>query len=283
MNETLKYQPATMPDRHTYYRHIIQVLKVNTTRSCWMQCRFCDFSTFVPLTRAHKLPPLTLVDTVQTDPRVTNPCDLIKIRGGLSFFEPWSYIRTAIRLIHQKNPAPIQALSAVEIMHFHRVEKTPVEELLEELRWAGASALGPGGSELLVEDWRQTMSPWRITAQDWLRIHQLALGAGLKPQASLMVFSGITKQQILDHIALLKGVASLSHLEIKPFRPTKTPLAILERPHILELLAVIQLIHRELPNVIIEIHVDHLSQDTQDLLVMHGVSRLLITREELEG
>ena len=84
-------------------------------------------------------------------------------------------------------------------------------------------------------------------------------------------------------VALLKGVASLSHLEIKPFRPTKTPLAILERPHILELLAVIQLIHRELPNVIIEIHVDHLSQDTQDLLVMHGVSRLLITREELEG
>lgn len=280
MGETLQYTPVK-PDKLSSSWTIIHVLKITTTRSCWMQCRFCDFSHFVPLVGNNPVKPLTLLNLVQTDPRLDVPYDLIKIRGGLSFFEPWSYFRTAIRHIHTRNPAPIQALSAVELMHFHRVEKKPFQELLEELRWAGASSLGPGGSELLWDEWRQDVAPLRLSAKEWLRIHQLAETCGLQSRASLMVFPGITGRHVHDHLAILKQLRGLSVIEIKPFRPT--PLFTVDHPHTLDLLAVVQLIRQELPHVLIEINIDHISHDMRDLLRGHGVSRALVTQEEMDA
>ncbi|MCL5013648.1 MAG: hypothetical protein M1493_06635 [Firmicutes bacterium] len=281
MTDLLQYQPI-WPNSPEGGWHVVHVLKITTTRSCWMRCRFCDFSHFVPMIDGHPVPPLTLLQTSRTHPALSQAYDLIKVRGGLSFFEPWSYFRSAIRDIHERNPASLQALSAVEVLHFHRVEQKPLQELLEELRWAGASSLGPGGSELLIDPWRQEMSSLRLTSQEWLGIHQIAERVGLKAGASLMVFPGITERQILDHIQMIRNLKSLSVIEIKPLRALGTDLEILGSPHLFEVLATIQVIRKNLPHVIVAMNIDHLSGDVCDLLQWHGVSRAMATKEVLE-
>jgi 2-iminoacetate synthase ThiH len=230
----------------------------------------------------HPVPSLSLLQASQSHPALAEAYDLIKIRGGLSFFEPWSYFRSAIRHVHKRNSAPIQALSAVEVQHFHRVEQKPVQEVLEELLWAGATSLGPGGSELLVDSWREEMASLRLSSRQWLSIHKIAERAGLKSQASLMVFPGITEEQIRVHFEIFRELKSLSVIEVKPFRCLGTQLEIMGNPHLLEVLATIQLIKKSFPHVMVAMNIDNLSRDMCELLQWHGVSRAMVTKDVIE-
>ncbi len=282
MEDTLHYQPI-WPDSPQAGWNLVQVLKMTTTRACWMRCRFCDFSRFVPMIDDHPVAPLSFLQKSQTHTALSESYDLIKLRGGLSFYEPWSYFRSAIRHIHKRNPAPLQALSAVEVQHFHRVEHKPVQELLEEIFWAGAISLGPGGSELLIDSWRQEMSSLRLSSQEWLNIHRIAAQVGLKSVAGLMVFPGISEQQIWDHLQILRELKSLSVIEIKPLRALGTDLEIMGKPHLFEILATVEVIKKHLPHVVVAMSIDHLSRDVCDLLQWHGVSRAMITKDVIEA
>lgn len=260
--------------------NMVRVLRITTTRQCWMQCAFCDFSQYAPLVRHHTASPAISPDHVQQAVSAAS-YDLIKVRGGLTVWEPWSYFVQLVRHISSQSRAPIQAFSAVELMHFHRVEKIPLRDMLDELRWAGATSLGPGGGELLVDEWRETVAVHRLRSAEWLSIQQLAMESGLQSRAMLLVFHGITPELIQSHLHALQAIRDLSVIEIKPLRTASSPMAYWDPPHLLELLAVVQAIRTQWPHVDIVMNRTLLSEDALTLLHHHGVNHVYITAKEI--
>ncbi len=269
----LRYSPQPLAPARAGALHRLRVLKISTTRACWMRCRFCDFSEFLPLARHSPVPSaISFNDAAKKAQHADKNADMIKIRGGLSFLEPWSYYLNLVRILADNASVPIQAFSAIELAHFHRVEKKPLREMLEELRWAGAASLGPGGGDLLVDGWRDEMSPNRLPSKQWLKIHQLAGESGLQVNAMMLVVPGLQAAWATEHLQALAGVPALSILELKPLRASHTDLSTWGAPHLLELLAAVQAARRTLPDVRLAIDAKGLSDDALALLQGHGLS-----------
>ncbi len=279
-NAPLRYRAAPLQNRPRPLEHL-KVLRVNTTRNCWMQCRFCDFSRYAPLSGPRPVPPAVGRTALENELGRGNRYDLIKIRGGLTFWEPWSYFLQLVRVLAEGSSAAVQAFSAVELMHFHRVEKKPLREMLEELRWAGATSLGPGGGELLVDSWREELAVHRIRSQEWVTVQRLAMEAGLQSRAMMMVFRGITRDLVQEHLLALGPLRDLSVIEIKPLRPQGTHMENAQPPHLLEMLAVVQAIQDLWPQVQIAVTADSVSPDALAILHRHGVSLAYFNAEEI--
>ncbi|MDA8192594.1 MAG: hypothetical protein M0Z53_01160 [Thermaerobacter sp.] len=247
----------------------IPVLKVTTTRACWMGCAFCDFATPVPLRNPgrvaaaiapHQLPP--------SWPRE----ELVKIRGGLTVTEPFGYFVNLVRRIRHRTASPIQAFSAVELDHHHRVERRPVHELLSLLRDAGATNLGPGGGEWLIDPIRQQLSPYRLPAQRWLEIAVLAADNGISPAGLVGVAPFVDEEAMDTHLTALLQIRQLAHVVVKPFRPAGTKLAMFAAPHLLTVASIIEEIRRRRPSLPIYMSGTAIGEDGRWLLVNRGLT-----------
>ena len=259
------------------------VAKITTTRHCWMQCRFCDFSQFIPVLFDTKIPPcLPLADAKSRLATMPASVGLIKIRGGLSFREPFTYFRSLVRTVADGFNGPIQAFSPIEINQWHRVEQRPVRELLSELKWAGATGLGPGGSEILVQSWRDRLSPHRIEATAWTTLAQLGWDTGLPPSAMVLAGQWLSAADIKSHLQILSAY-SWHHIEVKMFRsvalqPELEPMHILSLCHLVaetrELLNDTPIYVNEPPGGI--------SHDARIMLTQAGADGFYTTLEAIE-
>lgn len=170
--------------------------------------------------------------------RDASPVDLVKIRGGLSFNEPFEYFRTLVHRASQHYKS-IQAFSPVELYQWHRMEQRPIRDLLAELHWAGATRIGPGGGEILIQSWRDRLSPYRIPAETWLEIAQLGWEVGLPPTAMVLVGDWLTIEDYQEHLHRLAGYR-WDRVELKLYRHAPNHPE-LEGSHLLKILTLIEL------------------------------------------
>lgn len=249
----------------------LPVAKFTTTRHCWMACSFCDFSRFQPFIRRDQVPPGLSVDKARTAARALPPVSLIKVRGGLSLKEPFGYWVSLVRAIRAETAAPLQVLSPAELYQHHRVEKRPVRDLLAELKWAGATYLGPGGGEILVDPLREKAAPLRLNTETWLAIARLAAQVGVAPTATLMVGGLGTPDEWRVHIDRLKQLAGWHHIEIKPFRPDRTQLGTMGPPHLVTVLRAVRRMRAAWPDTPLYLSGPALSADGQILATAAGI------------
>ncbi len=262
---------------------ITGVAKITTTRHCWMQCRFCDFNHFTPVLFDTKITScLPLADAESRLATMPTSIGLIKIRGGLSFREPFTYFRSLVRAVADGFNGPIQAFSPIEVNQWHRVEQRPVRELLAELKWAGATRLGPGGSEILVQSWRDRLSPYRIESAVWENLAQLGWETGLPPSAMILAGKWLSAADIKSHLRIL-AANSWHHIEVKVFRAVALQPE-LEPMHILALCRLVSETRETLNDTPIYVNEPPggLSHDARILLTQAGADGFYTTLEAIE-
>ena len=127
------------------------------------------------------------------------------IVGGLHPKLRLSYYEDLIRGLRERHPGvEIKALTAVEIAHLARIEKSTVEDVLDRLRTAGLDTLPGGGAEVFSRGVRATIAERKLAAEEWLDVHRRAHRMGIRSNCTMLYGHVETYEDRMDHLDALR-------------------------------------------------------------------------------
>jgi aminodeoxyfutalosine synthase len=178
---------------------------LNPTNVCVLRatCVFCSFARRPKEDGAYTM---TLEEAFhEASIARDTPVREFHIVGGLHPKLPVSYYEDLIRGLKQRHPGvEIKALTAVEIAHLARVERSTVEDVLLRLREAGLDTLPGGGAEVFSRGVRVTIAERKLAADEWLDVHRRAHGLGIRSNCTMLYGHVETYADRIDHLEALR-------------------------------------------------------------------------------
>ena len=217
---------------HGNKAHFTHSINVNHTNICVLTCKFCAFAKTKKDADAYTL----TVEEIQQRVKVAASHGVweVHIVGGLHADLKLSYYEEMLRRIKTSCPGVlIQAFTAVELDFYARLEKIPVEEVIERLKSAGLGGVPGGGAEIFSERARALICAPKISATRWLQVHKLVHQAGLRSNATMLYGHVETPEERVDHMIRLRETQDQSggFLAFVPlaFQPDHTELSHIPR------------------------------------------------------
>jgi aminodeoxyfutalosine synthase len=188
---------------HGNKAHFTHSINVNHTNICVLTCKFCAWAKGK---RDHDGYVLSL-DEIER--RVVNAAKHgvweVHIVGGLHAELKMDYYEAMLRRIKKACPGMlIQGFTAVEFDFYARLEKIPVEEVIDRLIAAGLGGVPGGGAEIFAERARKLICESKIDADRWLTIHKAIHRAGLHSNATMLYGHVETPEERVDHLIRLR-------------------------------------------------------------------------------
>jgi aminodeoxyfutalosine synthase len=180
---------------------------INPTNVCVLRhtCVFCSFAR-TPKEEGAYTRSLEEV-FAEAESAADNPTREFHIVGGLHPKLRLSYYVDLIRGLKERHPdVHIKALTAVEIAHLARVERTTTRRVLEELKAAGLDTLPGGGAEVFGAAVRATIADRKLVAEDWLRVHREAHELGIPSNCTMLYGHVETIQDRVEHLVMLRDL-----------------------------------------------------------------------------
>ena len=129
------------------------------------------------------------------------------IVGGLHPKLPLSYYADMFRGLKERHPhVHIKALTAVEIAHLARIEKTTVADVLIRLREAGLDTMPGGGAEVFSTAVRATIAERKLTGDEWITVHRTAHGLGIRTNCTMLYGHVETAADRIEHLTMLRDL-----------------------------------------------------------------------------
>lgn len=180
---------------------------INPTNVCVLRhtCVFCSFARTPKESEAYTR---TLEEVfAEAAEAGASPTREFHIVGGLHPKLRLSYYEDMFRGLKERHPdVHIKALTAVEIAHLARVEKTSTITVLERLRAAGLDTLPGGGAEVFSPAIRTTIAERKLAGEQWLRVHREAHTMGIRSNCTMLYGHVETLNDRVTHLALLRGL-----------------------------------------------------------------------------
>lgn len=180
---------------------------INPTNVCILRntCTFCSFAR-MPKEEGHYTRSLDEVYHEAEQARGT-PTKEFHIVGGLHPKLGLSYYTDMIRGLKERHPqVHVKALTAVEIAHLARVEKTSTVEVLQRLQDAGLTSMPGGGAEVFSTAVRATIAERKLTGAEWLRVHREAHGLGIPTNCTMLYGHVESADDRIDHLTQLRAL-----------------------------------------------------------------------------
>jgi cyclic dehypoxanthinyl futalosine synthase len=177
---------------------------VNYTNVCVTRCKFCNFYT----------PPngkdgyVLSKDELAQKFRETQDLGGVQIllQGGLNPDLRIEWYEDLFRWTKQNFDLKLHALSPTEIIHIAQLEDLGVREVLQRLRAAGLDSLPGGGAEILDDEIRNRISPFKNSTAEWLDVMREAHHLGMRTTATMVFGFQETAEHILLHLDRLRGL-----------------------------------------------------------------------------
>jgi len=180
---------------------------LNPTNVCILRatCTFCSFARTPKEDGAYTM---SLEEAFhEASLSRDTPVKEFHIVGGLHPKLRVSYYEELIRGLKERFPGvEIKALTAVEIAHLARVEKTSVEDVLIRLRDAGLQTMPGGGAEVFAKGVRATIAQRKLAAEDYIDVHRRAHGLGIRTNCTMLYGHVESMQDRIDHLAMLRAL-----------------------------------------------------------------------------
>ncbi len=178
---------------------------INPTNVCILRktCAFCSFARTPKEDGAY----VRTLEEVFLEAEVASdaPTREFHIVGGLHPKLRLSYYLELFRGLKERHPGVhIKALTAVEIAHLARIEKTSTRDVLVAMKDAGVVALPGGGAEVFGPAVRAEIADRKLMADDWLRIHREAHELGIYSNCTMLYGHVETMRDRIDHLAMLR-------------------------------------------------------------------------------
>jgi len=179
---------------------------VNYTNYCVTRCKFCNF--YVPPTdktgRGYVLSREQLAEKFSETEALGGI--QILLQGGLNPDLGLDYYEDLFRWSKANFKLKLHALSPTEIIHIAQIEELSVYEVLRRLQAAGMDSLPGGGAEILDDEVRNRISPFKNTTQEWLDVMRAAHQLGMRSSATMVFGFQETAEHILMHLDRLRSL-----------------------------------------------------------------------------
>jgi aminodeoxyfutalosine synthase len=178
---------------------------LNPTNVCILRAT-CTFCSFARTPREDGAYTMTLEEAFHEASLARDtPVREFHIVGGLHPKLRVSYYEDLIRGLRERHPGvEIKALTAVEIAHLARIEKTSVEDVLIRLREAGMQTMPGGGAEVFAKGVRATIAQRKLAAEEWIDVHRKAHGLGIRTNCTMLYGHVESIQDRVDHLLMLR-------------------------------------------------------------------------------
>ncbi|MGO9834558.1 MAG: aminofutalosine synthase MqnE [Polyangiaceae bacterium] len=181
-------------------------MRLEVTNVCVASCLFCSFAKLeegAPGAHTMKLEEAW----GELEARLDDPPAEIHIVNGLHPGLPFSYYEELLAGFKRIKPdIHMKCFTAVEIHFFATHYAMTYLEVLERLRRAGLDSLPGGGAEIFHPDVRSRISHDKATADEYLEVHRVAHGIGMKTNCTMLYGHIETFEHRVDHLMRLRGL-----------------------------------------------------------------------------
>jgi cyclic dehypoxanthinyl futalosine synthase len=179
---------------------------VNYTNYCVTRCKFCNF--YVPPTDKTGRGYVLSKDQLAQKFRETEQLGGIQIllQGGLNPELGLDWYEDLFRWTKRNFRLKLHALSPTEIIHIAQIEDLSVEEVLRRLQAAGMDSLPGGGAEILDDEIRNRISPFKNSTDEWLAVMRAAHQLGMRSSATMVFGFQETAEHLLMHLDRLRSL-----------------------------------------------------------------------------
>ena len=127
----------------------------------------------------------------------------ILMQGGLNpklKIEWYEDLLREIKAEFGKYGVILHAFSPAELIYIAKISKLTQAEMFARLKAAGLDSVPGGGAEILTDRVRETISPYKDTAEEWLDCMREAHRAGLRSTVTMMYGSADTIEDRVEHL-----------------------------------------------------------------------------------
>ncbi|MGB2823838.1 MAG: cyclic dehypoxanthinyl futalosine synthase [Phycisphaerae bacterium] len=188
--------------RRTFFVHS---LNINPTNVCENRCELCAYWREPDAEDAFVLGLQEARERIEAarDWGLTD----VHVVGGLTAELDLAYFESLIRMVRQVLPsALVQGMTAVEIHYLAARGRLAVGDVLRRLKEAGMGAISGGGAEIFAPAVRERICPRKITAEQWLSVHEQAHAIGLATNATMLFGHVEGPEDIVDHLKRLRDL-----------------------------------------------------------------------------
>ncbi len=162
---------------------------INYTNVCTYRCTFCGFSKGPLSLNLRGAPYLLTLEEIadRSEEAATLGATEVCLQGGIHpRFDGNFYVEVA-QAVHERVPElHIHGFTALEVMEGSRRLQEPLEGYLRRLQAAGLRSLPGTAAEILDDEVRAVLCPDKITTDEWLEVHRVAHGIGLRSNVTMM-------------------------------------------------------------------------------------------------
>jgi cyclic dehypoxanthinyl futalosine synthase len=171
---------------------------ISYTNRCEARCKFCAFYAKHE-DDAYILSKDEILKKIEETVAVGGT--QILIQGGINPEIGIEWFEDLFSAIKGRFPnVQLHSLSPPEIDFIARNEGLGIRETLERLRAAGLDSLPGGGAEILCDRVRTVISPYKVSANDWLAVMETAHRIGMKTTATMMFGHIERNEDIIEHL-----------------------------------------------------------------------------------
>jgi aminodeoxyfutalosine synthase len=201
----------------TYYnrnRHI------NYTNLCALSCKFCSFYRKRGEAGAYEMSVEQVVAAAKAaaDAGATE----VHIVGGLHPWLKFDYYLELLRGIRAACPQlHIKAFTAIEIVHFSRLARLSIQEILVALRQAGLGSLPGGGAEIFDDRVHDQAFKGKVRADQWFAVHRQAHDLGMYSNATMLYGHVESPAERIEHFLKLRQLQEQSLANMRAATPQR--------------------------------------------------------------
>ncbi|MBU0763526.1 MAG: dehypoxanthine futalosine cyclase [Bacteroidetes bacterium] len=176
---------------------------VNITNVCISRCRFCNF---------HRKPgdKSAYITTLEEYKKKIEELfalggNQLLLQGGCHPALALDFYTKLFRDLKKEYPGlRLHALGPPEIVHLSKLEKKPVQYILQELIKAGLDSLPGAGAEILSDRVRKIISPAKCSSSEWLEVMREAHKMGMIASATMMFGHVETPRERIAHLIAIR-------------------------------------------------------------------------------
>src|SRR5947207_10154488 len=182
---------------------------INYTNVCALSCKFCSFYRKRGQDGAYEMPVEQVVATARKAAEAGST--EVHIVGGLHPWLKFDYYLDMLRGIRAECPdLHVKAFTAIEIIHFTRVARMTIEDVLIALRDAGLGSLPGGGAEIFDDRVHDEVFKGKVGANKWFDVHRTAHSLGIYSNATMLYGHVETVEERVGHLIKLRELQAES-------------------------------------------------------------------------
>ncbi len=178
---------------------------INFTNRCFVGCKFCNFKVRddSPGAYTQDLDEVAL----RADEAVERGATEVCIQAGLNKELPGDHYEAVLRVIRSRHPRlHLHAYSPMEIHYGAKLMGRTIRDQLRALRDAGLDTIPGTAAEILVDEVRRRMSPYKLPVAEWVEVITKAHRLGIPSTATIMFGHIEERRHWSRHLGVLRSI-----------------------------------------------------------------------------